>query len=95
MTVTKAQLIDGVHRKTGLTKADSGKAIAATLEVIREALAKGEKVQLIGHGSYEVRARAARTGQNPRTGEQIKIAATKVAIFRPGLKLRTAVKGGE
>ncbi|MGV7921455.1 HU family DNA-binding protein, partial [Mycobacterium kansasii] len=74
----KQDLIAEVAAKTGLTKKDSEKAVNAFGEVVTEFLAKGEKVQLIGFGTFETRERAAREGRNPQTGEAIKIAATVV-----------------
>ena len=80
----KQDLIAEVAAKTGLTKKDSEKAVNAFGEVVTEFLAKGEKVQLIGFGTFETRERAAREGRNPQTGEAIKIAATVVPAFRAG-----------
>ena len=80
----KQDLIAEVAAKTGLTKKDSEKAVNAFGEVVTEFLAKGEKVQLIGFGTFETRERAAREGRNPQTGEAIKIAATVVPAFKAG-----------
>ena len=88
----KQDLIAEVAAKTGLTKKDSEKAVNAFGEVVTEFLAKGEKVQLIGFGTFETRERAAREGRNPQTGEAIKIAATVVPAFKAGKALRDAVK---
>ncbi len=88
----KQDLIAEVAAKTGLTKKDSEKAVNAFGEVVTEFLAKGEKVQLIGFGNFEVRERAARKGRNPQTGEAIKIAATVVPAFKAGKALKDAVK---
>ena len=88
----KQDLIDEVAAKTGLTKKDSEKAVNAFGEVVTEFLAKGEKVQLIGFGTFETRERAAREGRNPQTGEAIKIAATVVPAFKAGKALKDAVK---
>ena len=89
--MTKAELIDKVAGKTGLTKKDSGKAIDAVLTAITSSLAKGNKVQLVGFGSFEVRKREARKGRNPQTGAEIKIPARKVPVFRAGKALKDAV----
>ena len=75
-----------------MTKKDSEKAVNAFGEVVTEFLAKGEKVQLIGFGNFEVRERAARKGRNPQTGKEIKIAASKVPAFKAGKALKDAVK---
>lgn len=88
----KADLIDGVASKSGLTKKDATAAVEGFLEVVTESLTEGERVQLIGFGSFEVRDRAARKGRNPQTGEEIQIAATKVPAFKAGKGLKDAVK---
>lgn len=89
----KAELIEKVAAATDLTKKDATLA-ADTLcfSSIQEALANGEKVQLIGFGNFEVRTRAERKGRNPQTGEEIKIPASKVPAFKPGKALKDAVK---
>jgi len=91
----KADLIDGVASKSGLTKKDATAAVEGFLEVVTENLAEEERVQLIGFGSFEVRDRAARKGRNPQTGEEIQIPATKVPAFKAGKGLKDAVKGNE
>ena len=88
----KSDVIDGVAEKTGLTKKDSSAAVEAFLDVIQETLVDGDRVQLIGFGSFEVRDRAARKGRNPQTGEELQIPATKVPAFRAGKGLKDAVK---
>lgn len=89
--MNKTELIGAVAEKASMTKKNSEKAVNAVLAAVQEALAKGEKVQLVGFGTFEVRQRAARTGRNPQTGKEIKIAATKVPAFRPGKALKDAV----
>jgi len=89
--VTKSELIEKVAEKTGMTKKDSGKAVDAVLEAITKALGKGEKVSLVGFGTFDVRKRAARMGRNPQTGKAIKIAARKVPAFKAGKSLKEAV----
>ncbi|MBA9042357.1 DNA-binding protein HU-beta [Bacillus aryabhattai] len=88
----KAELIDAVVTKTELTKQDSKKAIDALFETIFNTLAKEEKIQLLGFGTFEVRNRAERTGRNPQTGEEMTIPASKVPAFKPGKELKEAVK---
>lgn len=88
----KADLVDKVADKTGLTKKDSNAAVEAVFDSIQEFLAEDEKVQLIGFGTFEVRERAARKGRNPQTGEEIQIPATKVPAFKAGKNLKEAVK---
>jgi DNA-binding protein HU-beta len=88
--VTKADLVNAVA-EIGLTKKKAAEAVEAVLDGIKGALAKGEKVQLIGFGSFSVKKRAAREGRNPRTGAPLKIAAKNVPVFRPGDALKNAV----
>ncbi len=90
--MNKTDLTNAVAEAAELSKKDASKAIDAVFTVIEEALAAGEKVQLIGFGSFEVRERAARKGRNPQTGEEIEIAASKVPAFKPGKALKDAVK---
>ncbi len=90
--MNKVELIAAVAEKSGLSKKDSEKAVAAVLSAVEGALAKGDKVQLIGFGTFEVRERAARTGRNPHTQETIKIAAAKQPVFKAGQALKNAVK---
>ena len=89
--MNKTQLIDVVATKTDLTKKDAEKAVNAMTDAIVEALVAGDKVQLIGFGTYEVKERAARDGRNPKTGETIKIAASKAPVFTAGKALKDAV----
>jgi DNA-binding protein HU-beta len=89
--MTKADLIDAISGKTGLSKTDASKALAATLESITGALQSGDKVALVGFGTFSVSERAARTGKNPQTGEALAIPATKVAKFKAGQQLKDAV----
>lgn len=89
--MNKTQLIDVVATKTGLTKKAAEAAVNAMNEAITEALKAGDKVQLIGFGTYEVKERAARDGRNPKTGETIKIAASKAPAFSAGKALKDAI----
>ncbi|MCG9966821.1 HU family DNA-binding protein [Pelotomaculum terephthalicicum JT] len=89
--MNKAELISNVAEKTELTKKDSEKAVGAVLGAIEEALSKGDKVQLVGFGTFEIRDRAARKGRNPQTGEEINIEAARVPVFKAGKALRDAV----
>ncbi len=89
--MNKVELIAAVAEKSGLSKKDSEKAVAAVLEAIKEAVAKNDKVQLIGFGTFEVRERAARTGHNPQTGAAIKIPASKQPVFKAGQAFKDAV----
>jgi DNA-binding protein HU-beta len=89
--MTKTDLIEKVAEKSNLTKKDTGKAIDSVISVMTQALSKGEKVQLVGFGSFEVRKREARKGRNPQTGAEIKISARKVPVFKAGKALKDAV----
>jgi DNA-binding protein HU-beta len=91
-TVTKADLVDQVAAAAGLKKKDTKAAIDAFLAKVEEALAAGNKVQLTGFGTFEVRKRKARTGVKPGTKEKIKIPATQYPAFKPGKALKEKVK---
>ena len=90
--MNKTELVEMVADKTGMTKKDSENAVAAVLDGITETMVKGEKVQLVGFGTFEVRERKEREGRNPSTGEAIKIAAQKVPAFKPGKALKDQLK---
>jgi nucleoid DNA-binding protein len=90
--MNKSELIDAIAKASKLTKADAERALNATIGSITKALKGGHKVQLIGFGTFEVRKRAARMGRNPKTGKELKIAATKVPAFSAGKTLKDAVK---
>jgi DNA-binding protein HU-beta len=85
--MNKGQLIDAIAKGSGLSKAASEKALNATLDAISKALKKGERVGLVGYGSWSVVQRAARKGKNPQTGAVINIPAKKVVKFKPGADL--------
>ncbi|NLK01103.1 MAG: HU family DNA-binding protein [Clostridia bacterium] len=89
--MNKSELITAVSEKAEMTKKDAEKAVNAIFQSIEEALAKEERVQLVGFGTFETRHRAARIGRNPRTGEEIKIPETKVPSFKAGKALKEAV----
>ncbi|KLV29172.1 MULTISPECIES: HU family DNA-binding protein [Priestia] len=88
----KAEFIEAVASKSELTKQDTKKAVDALFETISTTLAKGEKIQLVGLGTFEVRERSERTGRNPQTGEEMTIPATKVPGFKAGKEFKEAVK---
>ncbi len=90
--MNKTELIAAIAEKTELTKKDSEKALKAFIDVVAEQLKKGEKVQIIGFGTFEVSERAARTGINPKTNEKIKIAASKAPKFKAGKALKDSLK---
>ncbi len=89
--MNKTQLIEVIADKSGLKKKEAEAALNAMTEAITEALKAGDKVQLVGFGTYEVKARAARSGRNPKTGETIQIAASKHPAFTAGKALKDAV----
>ncbi len=94
--MNKSELVDALANDTGMTKADSTKAVDALFGtdggIISGALKQGDRVQITGFGTFETKERKARTGRNPRTGESIRIAATKTPGFRAGKGLKDAVK---
>lgn len=90
--MNKTELVSVVSENTEFSKKESAQIVDALFASIEEALAKGEKVQLIGFGTFEVRERAARKGRNPQTGAEIEIPASKVPAFKPGKALKDAVK---
>jgi len=90
--MNKTDLIAAIAASAELTKKDAEKALNAFIESVEGALKKDDKVQLVGFGSFEVRARAARKGRNPATGKEITIAASKVPVFKAGKALKDAIK---
>lgn len=89
--MNKAELVDEISKETGLTKKDSEAALKSFIGVVSKELSKGNDVQIIGFGTFSVGERAARSGRNPKTGETIKIAASKSPKFKPGKALKDAV----
>ena len=89
--MNKSDLIAAMSAKTGSTKKDAEATLNAFVDVVTESLVKGEKVQLVGFGSFEVRKRAARKGRNPQTKEEIKIPASKAPVFKAGKALKDLV----
>jgi DNA-binding protein HU-beta len=89
--MNKSDLIDAISKGADITKVQADAALATTLDTIRKALKKGERVQLLGFGTFSIAKRAARNGRNPQTGKTIKIAARKVARFKAGKELAGAV----
>ncbi len=93
--MNKTELINAVAEKTALSKKDAETAITAVVDAITEALIQGEKVQLVGFGSFEVKHRAERIGRNPKTKESIQIPASKSPVFKAGKALKDAVAAAE
>ena len=89
--MNKAELTAAIVKKTGFTKKDAEKALSAFVEVVTEAMKAGEKVQLVGFGTFESKERPARVARNPRTGEEITIAASKTASFKVGKALKDSI----
>lgn len=90
--MNKSELVSSVAQEADITKKDAEKAVNAVFASIEKALAKGDKVQLVGFGTFEVRERAARKGRNPQTGAEIEIAAAKIPAFKAGKALKDAVE---
>ena len=90
--MNKTDLINAVAADAKLSKKDAGKAVDAFIAAVTDALTQGDKVQLVGFGTFEVRERAAREGRNPQTGETIKIKAAKTPAFKAGKALKDAVQ---
>ena len=89
--MSKTELVELIAKEAGLSKADAARALDATMESVTEALEKGEKVSLVGFGTFATSKREAREGRNPRTGETVKIAARTAVTFKAGSKLKDAV----
>ena len=89
--MNKGEFVSAVSDAAGLSKVDGAKAVEAFIETVKKALKKGDSVALVGFGTFVVRKRAARTGRNPRTGDTIKIKASKVPAFKAGKALKDAV----
>lgn len=90
--MNKTELVAAVAAKAEISKKDADKAVAAVIDSVTDALKAGDKVQLIGFGTFEVRERVAKEARNPKTGETIKVPATKVPAFKAGAALKAAVK---
>jgi DNA-binding protein HU-beta len=92
--MNKKELVSAMASKTDSSVAAADRAVNALIEIISDTLKKGNSLMLPGFGTFEVRERAARSGRNPKTGEELKISASKVAAFKPGAALKAAVNGG-
>ena len=93
--MNRKELIDALAAKTESTKADAERNVSAMIDIISGTLKKGDSLTLVGFGTFEVRKRAARTGRNPKTGEELKIKAAKVPAFKAGATLKAAVNGAK
>ena len=90
--MNKSELIVALAQKADISKKDAEKAISAFIDVVTETLKAGDKVQLVGFGSFEVKSRAARTGRNPRTKETVEIPASKAPVFKAGQAFKDAIR---
>jgi len=90
--MNKAELVEAVSDKAGITKKQAGSVIDAITDTVKETLSKGERITLVGFGTFHVMERKAREGRNPRTGKKLEIPAKKVPKFRVGKNLREAVR---
>lgn len=91
--MNRKELIEALAAKTESTKADAERNVGAMIDIISDTLKKGDSLTLVGFGTFEVRKRAARTGRNPKTGEELKIKAAKVPAFKAGATLKATVNG--
>lgn len=91
--MNKQELVQAVAAKTEASRREAEKNVTAVFDAIQEALLAGDKVAIVGFGTFEVRERAARVGRNPQTGQEIRIAPTRVPAFRPGKVLKEAIEG--
>lgn len=91
--MNKSELINAIAEQANLSKTDAGRSLDALLKTIETTLKAGDSISLVGFGSFEVKARSARTGRNPQTGQEISIAAANVPAFKPGKGLKDAVNG--
>jgi DNA-binding protein HU-beta len=89
--LNKTDLVNSVREKTNLSLKDSEKVLKAVLNTITQALVKGDKIQLIGFGTFETKKRAARKGRNPKNGDEIQISAKRIPVFKPGKALKSRV----
>lgn len=93
--MTKAEIVESVHRKVGLSKKDSAEVVESLFELMREQLEQGVQIKISGFGNFNIRQKGPRRGRNPKTGTEIEISARKVLTFRPSQILRDKVNGGE
>ena len=93
--MNRKELVEALAAKTESTKVDAERAVAGLIDIISGTLKKGDSLTLVGFGTFEVRKRAARTGRNPKTGEELKIKAAKVPAFKAGATLKATVNGAK
>lgn len=92
--MTKADIVEMVHNRTGFSKKESAESVEMILEILKEMLEKGEKIKLSGFGNFVIRKKDVRKGRNPKTGEEMEISARRVLTFKPSQKLKDYINTG-
>jgi integration host factor subunit alpha len=93
--MTKADIVEVVHNRTGFSKKESSEAVESILDILKEVLEDGEKIKLSGFGNFVIRKKEVRKGRNPKTGEEMEISARSVLTFKPSQKLKDHINGAE
>ena len=93
--MTKADIVEVVHNRTGFSKKESSEAVESILDILKEILEDGEKIKLSGFGNFVIRSKEVRKGRNPKTGEEMEISARSVLTFKPSQKLKDHINGAE
>jgi integration host factor subunit alpha len=93
--MTKADIVEVVHNRTGFSKKESSEAVESILDILKEVLEEGEKIKLSGFGNFVIRSKEVRKGRNPKTGEEMEISARSVLTFKPSQKLKDHINGAE
>ena len=91
--MTKADIVEVVHNRTGFSKKESSEAVESILDILKEVLEEGEKIKLSGFGNFVIRQKEVRKGRNPKTGQEMEISARKVLTFKPSQKLKDHING--
>jgi integration host factor subunit alpha len=93
--MTKADIVEVVHNRTGFSKKESSEAVESILDILKEVLEEGEKIKLSGFGNFVIRSKEVRKGRNPKTGQEMEISARSVLTFKPSQKLKDHINGAE
>ena len=93
--MTKADIVEVVHNRTGFSKKESSEAVESILDILKEVLEQGEKVKLSGFGNFVIRSKEVRKGRNPKTGQEMEISARSVLTFKPSQKLKDHINGAD
>ena len=93
--MTKADIVEVVHNRTGFSKKESSEAVESILDILKEVLEEGEKIKLSGFGNFVIRTKEVRKGRNPKTGQEMEISARSVLTFKPSQKLKDHINGAE